>query len=81
MGPEECNRIAQSLGVPVGAFNMAGAEALPKRVGLLTADNRTPVSLPPSLSVLLQDARPAKREGRTMPPRKVARRIAASNLL
>lgn len=63
MGPEECNRIAQRLGVPVGAVNMAGAEALPKLVGLLTTENRTPVSLPPSLSVLLQDARPATRGG------------------
>lgn len=63
LGSDECNRIARLLDVPVGAVNMAGAEALPKVIGLLTREQRTPVTLPPAFSALLHNAPVKQRKG------------------
>ena len=52
-GAEESSRLAKLLGVTTGAVNLAGAEALPKLVSLLTAQDRNPTALPAHLSALL----------------------------
>lgn len=53
-GQSESNRIATLLNVMPGTVNMAGAEALPKLVGLLTANSSHPSALPAPLAALLQ---------------------------
>jgi Outer membrane protein and related peptidoglycan-associated (lipo)proteins len=59
-GQQECARIASLLGVSTAAVNMAGAEALPKLIGLLSADGRIPTQLPPQLAALLKDNKPPR---------------------
>ncbi|GAA5071174.1 OmpA family protein [Lysobacter panacisoli] len=53
-GQEEGRRIARQLGVAPAAVNMAGAQVLPKLIGLITSDGRVPTSLPAHVGALLQ---------------------------
>ncbi|OQR32933.1 hypothetical protein BWR15_15890 [Pseudomonas sp. T] len=53
LGVEDTHRLAKTLGVPPGAVNGAGAEALPKLVALLSANGQMPSVLPPKLTALL----------------------------
>jgi outer membrane protein OmpA-like peptidoglycan-associated protein/uncharacterized protein YidB (DUF937 family) len=53
IGRAESARIASLLGVSTGAVNMAGAEALPKLVALLTANGKNPSRLPAALAGLI----------------------------
>ncbi|MBB4866779.1 outer membrane protein OmpA-like peptidoglycan-associated protein/uncharacterized protein YidB (DUF937 family) [Pseudomonas nitritireducens] len=55
IGLNESNRLASLLGVSSGAVNMAGAEALPNLVALLTRDGKEPSHLTAPLAALLQD--------------------------
>ncbi|MCP1626240.1 OmpA family protein [Pseudomonas nitroreducens] len=63
VGQRESERLASLLGVSSGAVNMAGAEALPKLVALLTRDGKEASRLPAPLAALLQDepAKPRKK--------------------